>query len=209
MSHYVWKKYKANFLFFAFIGILWSINALHQLQNDSDWFLKPLILNAVGNGDRMLRNNFFVASKCPGGRDTINCQMPGPRDSPCIPRGRGMLAAGIDSHIMSVISIVSVIISLPTVALVFIKSIKATLTIAIKPAQKWCCCNSPACIQVLFSNGCHNLREPTLNEKTIVYLTPCCCLHWKHFIYDYVHSNSTEGKYQGRETSSRSLVLAK
>ena len=45
----------------------------------------------------------FVVCKCPGGRDTINCQMPSPRDSLCIncrglPRG-GMLVAGIDSYI--------------------------------------------------------------------------------------------------------------
>ena len=39
-----------------------------------------------------------------GGRDTINCQMPTPRDSSCIKcpgfgGEGGMLAAGIDSHI--------------------------------------------------------------------------------------------------------------
>ena len=44
--------------------------------------LKPLILSAVGNDDRMLRNKFVVVvCKCPGGRDTINFEMPGPRDS--------------------------------------------------------------------------------------------------------------------------------
>ena len=32
--------------------------------------LKPLTLSAVGNDDRMF-----------GGRDIINCQMPGPQDS--------------------------------------------------------------------------------------------------------------------------------
>ena len=62
----------------AFIGLLWSINALHLLQNDC---LKPLTLSAVGNDDRMLRNKFVVVCKCPGGRDTINCLMSVPRDS--------------------------------------------------------------------------------------------------------------------------------
>ena len=70
--------------------------------------LKPLTLSAVGNDDRMLRNKIFdifvssfVVCKCPGDRDTINCQMSGPRDSPCIkcPGWDRMLAAGIDWHI--------------------------------------------------------------------------------------------------------------
>ena len=65
--------------------------------------LKSLTLSAVGIDDRMLRNKFVVVCKCPEGRDTINCQMPGPRDSswnkcPGFARG-GMLAVGIDSHI--------------------------------------------------------------------------------------------------------------
>ena len=62
----------------AFIGVLWSINAFHLLQNDC---LKLLTLSAVGNDDSMLRNKFVVVCKCPEGRDTINCQMPVPRDS--------------------------------------------------------------------------------------------------------------------------------
>ena len=64
-------------------------------------YLKPLTLSAVGNGDRSLRNKFFVVCKCPGDRDTINCQMPGSRDSLCNKYqgfAGGMLAAGIDSH---------------------------------------------------------------------------------------------------------------
>ena len=67
--------------------------------------LKPLILSAVGNGDWMLLNQIFVVYKCPGDRDTMNCQMPGPRNSSCnkclgFARG-GMLAAGIDKHIIA------------------------------------------------------------------------------------------------------------
>ena len=62
----------------AFIGLLWSINALYLLQNDC---LKPLTLSAVGNDDRMLQNKFVVVCKCPGGRDTINWQITLPRDS--------------------------------------------------------------------------------------------------------------------------------
>ena len=47
--------------------------------------LKPLTLSAVGNDDRMLRSKFFVVCSCRGGgRNTINCQIPGPRDSSCI-----------------------------------------------------------------------------------------------------------------------------
>ena len=64
--------------------------------------LKPLTLSAVGDDDGMLRNNFFIVCKRPVGRDTINCQMPGPRDSSCnrCPVfAPGDLAAGIDSHI--------------------------------------------------------------------------------------------------------------
>ena len=71
------KNDKAN-CSIAFIGLSWSINALCLLQNDR---LKALTLSAVGNDDRMLRNKFVVVCKCPGGRDTINCQMPVPRDS--------------------------------------------------------------------------------------------------------------------------------
>ena len=41
MSHSDWKKDKANDLI-AFIGLLWSINALHLLQNDSAWLLETL-----------------------------------------------------------------------------------------------------------------------------------------------------------------------
>ena len=40
-------------------------------------FLKPLTLSVVGNDDKMLQNKFFVVCKCPGDRDTINCQMSG------------------------------------------------------------------------------------------------------------------------------------
>ena len=61
----------------VFIGLLWSINALHLVQNDSIDCLKPLTLSAVGNNDRMFRSKFAVVCKCPGGRDTSNCQMPG------------------------------------------------------------------------------------------------------------------------------------
>ena len=54
---------------------------------------------------RCYETSFFVVCKCPGCRDTINYQMPAPRDSSCnkcpgFARG-GMLAAGIDSHIIS------------------------------------------------------------------------------------------------------------
>ena len=75
--------------------------------------LKPLTLSAVGNDDRMLRNKFVVVCKCPRGTDTINCQMPGPRDSICetnargFPGGGGMLTVGIDSHISHAISVLT------------------------------------------------------------------------------------------------------
>ena len=47
----------------------------------------------------------FCCLQMPGGRDTINCQMPTPRDSSCnkcpgFAQGGWMLAAGIDSHII-------------------------------------------------------------------------------------------------------------
>ena len=66
--------------------------------------LKPLTLSTVRNDDRMLRNKFVVVCKCLRGRDTINCQMLGPRrgltvkQMPGICPG-GMLTVGIDSHI--------------------------------------------------------------------------------------------------------------
>ena len=41
MSHSDCKKDKGNG-FIAFIGLLWSINALHLLQNDSAWLLETL-----------------------------------------------------------------------------------------------------------------------------------------------------------------------
>ena len=46
--------------------------------------------------------SFFVVCKCPEGRDTINLQMPGPPVSSCnkcLVFARGLLAAGIESHI--------------------------------------------------------------------------------------------------------------
>ena len=55
--------------------------------------LKPLNLSDVGNDDRMLRNKFVVVCKCPGARDTTNCQMPGVYPG-------GMLAVLIDSHLI-------------------------------------------------------------------------------------------------------------
>ena len=59
--------------------------------------LKPSTPSAVGNDDRVLRNKFFCL-QFPGGRDTINCQMPDPGTHRASNVG-GMLAAGIDSHI--------------------------------------------------------------------------------------------------------------
>ena len=65
--------------------------------------LKPLTRSAVGNDDRLLQNKFFAVCKCPGGRDTINCQMPVPRHSSVVQQmPGGILAAGIDSHISTV-----------------------------------------------------------------------------------------------------------
>ena len=60
----------------AFIGLLWSINTLHLLQNDC---LKPLTLSAVGNDNRMLRNKFVVVCKCSGAGTllTVKCPFPG------------------------------------------------------------------------------------------------------------------------------------
>ena len=69
---------------------------LFSIQND------PLLLSVVGNVDRMLRSKFFVICKCPGGRNTVNCQMSGPGDSSCVKCpgfAGGMLADGIDSYI--------------------------------------------------------------------------------------------------------------
>ena len=68
--------------------------------------LKPLTRSAVGNDDRMLRKKFVVVCKCPGGRDTINSQMPAPtglivKQMPGVCSGGGMLAVGIDSHIIN------------------------------------------------------------------------------------------------------------
>ena len=66
-------------------------------------YLKPLTLSAVRNDDRMLRNKFVVVCKCSGDRDTINCQCPVPgtyRETNAWGLPGGMLAVGIDSHIM-------------------------------------------------------------------------------------------------------------
>ena len=69
--------------------------------------LKVLTLSAVGNGSRILRNQFFVVCKCPGGHyqlstlSTAKCPAPGTHratNARGLPWG-GVLAAGIDSHI--------------------------------------------------------------------------------------------------------------
>ena len=61
-------------------------------------------LGTTGNGDRMLQNKFLAVCKCPGGQDTINCQMSALRTH-CATNAqglpRGMLVAEIDSHIIS------------------------------------------------------------------------------------------------------------
>ena len=64
-----------------------------------------LTLSAVENDDRMLRSKFFVVFKCPGKggggvRDTINCQMPGSPGLIMHHMPGGMLADGIDLHII-------------------------------------------------------------------------------------------------------------
>ena len=75
------KKDKANGSI-AFIGLLWSINALPLLQNDSVWLLETLDSKCRQKWRWILRNKFVVVCKCPG-----------------FAQG-GMLVVGIDSHIM-------------------------------------------------------------------------------------------------------------
>ena len=63
-----------------------------------------MTLSAVGNDDRMLLSKFFCCLQMTEGRDTIKFQIPGPQDKSCIKCpgfAGGMLAAGIDSHIIS------------------------------------------------------------------------------------------------------------
>ena len=75
--------------------------------------LKPSALCAVGNDDRMLRNKFFVVCKCPGGRTLLTAKCPAPgthRASNARGLPGGMLAAGIDSHIIAVVVIIIIII---------------------------------------------------------------------------------------------------
>ena len=66
--------------------------------------LKPLTLSAVGNDDRMMRNKFVVVCKCPGVGTLLTFKCPAPRthretNARGLPGG-GMLAVGIDSHII-------------------------------------------------------------------------------------------------------------
>ena len=94
------NKDKANG-FIALIDLLWSINAFLISKRQC---LKPLTLSAVRNNDSMLRSKFFVVCKCPGDKTLFTAKCPTPRDSTCIRclgLARGMLSAGIDSHIKS------------------------------------------------------------------------------------------------------------
>ena len=68
--------------------------------------LKPLTLRAVRNGDRMLRNKFFVVCKCPGRGTLSTAKCPAPEthlatNAQSLPGGGEWLATGIDSHIIS------------------------------------------------------------------------------------------------------------
>ena len=82
MSHSDSKKTK-QMGFFAFIGLLWSINALHLLQNDSAWLLETLDSERHRKWRQDVTKPDFCCLQMPGGRDTMNCQMPGPWDSSC------------------------------------------------------------------------------------------------------------------------------
>ena len=60
---------------------------LFYIQNDL------LRLSTVGNADRMLRSDFLVVCKCPGGRATINYQMSAP-GTHRVSNARGLLGGG-------------------------------------------------------------------------------------------------------------------
>ena len=66
--------------------------------------LKPLTLSAVGNDERMLRNKFLLFANARGAGTllTTKCPAPGTHRRATNIRGLpgGMLAAGIDSHIL-------------------------------------------------------------------------------------------------------------
>ena len=68
--------------------------------------LKPLTLSAVGNGDRMLRNTFLLFANARGAGTLSTAKCPAPGTHRAI-NGRGlpggMLAAGIDSHIIYIL----------------------------------------------------------------------------------------------------------
>ena len=66
--------------------------------------LKPLTLSAVVNADMMLRNKFVVVSKCPGAGTLLTVKCPA-LGTHCETNARGLsgggvLAVGVDSHIM-------------------------------------------------------------------------------------------------------------
>ena len=62
-----------------FLLLLWSINALHLLQNDSAWLLETLDSERRRKWWKDVTKQVCCClQKCPGDRDIINCQMPGP-----------------------------------------------------------------------------------------------------------------------------------
>ena len=65
-SHSDSKKGKANG-FFAFIGLLWSINALHLLQNDSAWLLETLDSERRRKWRQDVTKPDFCCLQMPGG----------------------------------------------------------------------------------------------------------------------------------------------
>ena len=66
MSHFDWKKDKANG-FFVFVGLLWSINALHLLQNDNAWLLKTLDSERRQKWQQDVTKQVFCCVQMPGG----------------------------------------------------------------------------------------------------------------------------------------------
>ena len=62
--------------------------------------LKPLTLSAVGNDDGVLRNKFVVVCKYPGVGTLLTVKCPAPGTHRETNARGGMLAAGIESHII-------------------------------------------------------------------------------------------------------------
>ena len=78
MSHSDWKKDKANGSI-AFIGLLWSINALHLLQNGNAWLLETLNW-APSEMTKNYETSFFLFANARGAgtlSTATECSAPG------------------------------------------------------------------------------------------------------------------------------------